>query len=57
MGGSLKKVKMDNGKLRISDILRLWLAILFACVLFALGIHSAEPTKLLIADGAISIYE
>jgi hypothetical protein len=57
MDGSLKKLKMDNGKLRISDILRLWLAILFACALFALGIHSAEPTKLLIADGAIRIYE
>ncbi|MGH7812261.1 MAG: ABC transporter substrate-binding protein, partial [Candidatus Binatia bacterium] len=45
---------MDNGKLRTSDILRLWIAILFACALFAPGIHSAEPTKLLIAHGAIS---
>ena len=45
---------MENGKLIISVALRLCALVSFACILVSPEIDAAEPTKLLIAHGAIS---
>src|SRR5258706_5643545 len=45
---------MDNGKLTMARALRVCTSIFFACLLVAINVEGAEPTKVLIAHGAIS---
>jgi NitT/TauT family transport system substrate-binding protein len=54
MGGKREQLKIDNGKLKMSELLRSCGAIMLAGFIYAPGILAAEPTKLLLAHGAIS---